>query len=62
MLRNVNSPLFTGISYRDLQIVHRFVRNIIEHGYDSIRAAQAVGAQAIGADGGTRRKPRRPVR
>jgi DNA-binding MarR family transcriptional regulator len=65
MLRNVNGPLFTGIYYRDLQIVHRFVRNIIEHGYDSIRAAQAVSAQALGADSGapsTRRKPRRPTR
>ena len=57
MLRNVNSPLFTDISYRDLEIVHRFVRNIIEHGYDSIRAAQAVSAASNGAS--DMRKPRR---
>jgi DNA-binding MarR family transcriptional regulator len=57
MLRDVNSPLFTDISYRDLGIVHRFVRNIIEHGYDSIRAAQAVSAASNGAT--DMRKPRR---
>jgi DNA-binding MarR family transcriptional regulator len=57
MLRNVNSPLFTDISYGDLEIVHRFVRNIIERGYDSIRAAQAVTAASNGP--AELRRPRR---
>lgn len=60
LLRDVNSPLFTDISYRDLEIVHRFLRNIIEHGYDSIRAAQAVSPATDSA--AKVRKPRRSMR
>jgi DNA-binding MarR family transcriptional regulator len=40
MLRDINSPLFTGLYYRDLVTVHRFLRSIIEHGHDAIRIAQ----------------------
>jgi DNA-binding MarR family transcriptional regulator len=40
MLRDINSPLFAGLYYRDLATVHRFLRSIIEHGYDAIRIAQ----------------------
>jgi DNA-binding MarR family transcriptional regulator len=40
MLHDINSPLFAGLYYRDLVTVHRFLRSIIEHGYDAIRIAQ----------------------
>jgi DNA-binding MarR family transcriptional regulator len=41
MLRDINTPLFKGVSYRELLTVHRFLRGIIDHGYDAIRVAQA---------------------
>lgn len=40
MLRDVNAPLFQGIYRRDLVTVHRFLKSIIEHGYDAIRVAE----------------------
>jgi DNA-binding MarR family transcriptional regulator len=40
MLREVNEPLFEGISYRDLLTVHRCLRGIIAHGYEAVRVAQ----------------------
>jgi DNA-binding MarR family transcriptional regulator len=40
VLRDVNRPLFLGLSFRDLAAVHRFLRAIIENGPDAIRAAQ----------------------
>src|SRR5204862_8190508 len=40
ILGDVNRPLFSGLSFRDLTSVHRFLRAIIENGSDAIRAAQ----------------------
>lgn len=39
MLREINSPLLQGMHYRDLVTVHRFLRSIIEHGYEAIAIA-----------------------
>jgi DNA-binding MarR family transcriptional regulator len=47
MLRDVNSPLFAGLYYRDLATVHRFLRSIIDHGYDAIRIAQGYKAGSL---------------
>jgi DNA-binding MarR family transcriptional regulator len=41
MLRDINRPLLPDVSYRDMVTVHRFLRSIIDHGYDAIRVAQA---------------------
>lgn len=41
MLRDINDPLFTGISVRDIDIVHQFFRGIIAHGYDALSVARA---------------------
>lgn len=41
MLRDINEPLFRDINDRDLKTVHRFLKNIIEYGDDSIRIAQS---------------------
>jgi DNA-binding MarR family transcriptional regulator len=41
MLRDINAPLLKGVYYRDLVTVHRFLRSIIDHGYDAIRVAQS---------------------
>ena len=41
MLRDINRPLLEDVSYRDMITVHRFLRSIIDHGYDAIRVAQA---------------------
>jgi hypothetical protein len=54
MLRHINRPLFAGVTHRDLVTVHRFLRGIIEHGYDAIRVAQ--GFKPSGASPGTRRR------
>jgi DNA-binding MarR family transcriptional regulator len=54
MLRDINRPLFIGVTYRDLITVHRFLRGIIEHGYDAIRVAQ--GFKPTGAPPGMRRQ------
>jgi len=43
MLRDINGPLLKGVYYRDLVTVHRFLRSIIEHGYEAIRVAQFFG-------------------
>jgi DNA-binding MarR family transcriptional regulator len=40
MLREINRPLFTGLSVQDLATVHRFLRGIIEHGREAIAGAQ----------------------
>jgi DNA-binding MarR family transcriptional regulator len=40
MLRDINEPLLAGISVRDLDIVHRFFRSVISHGYDAISVAR----------------------
>jgi hypothetical protein len=40
LLGDVNRPLFSGLSLRDLASVHRFLRAIIENGSDAIAAAQ----------------------
>jgi len=44
MLRDINAPLLAGISWRELDTVHRFFRGIISHGYDAIRVARSFGA------------------
>jgi DNA-binding MarR family transcriptional regulator len=41
MLRQINRPLFTGLSVRDLATVHRFLRAIIEHGHEAIGSARS---------------------
>ncbi len=40
MLREINRPLFNGLSVRDLATVHRFLQGIIEHGHEAIKAAE----------------------
>jgi DNA-binding MarR family transcriptional regulator len=49
MLREINKPLLTDIHYRDLAIVHRFLRRVIDYGYDAISIAQDFRRKA--ADG-----------
>jgi MarR family transcriptional regulator, organic hydroperoxide resistance regulator len=55
MLRDINRPLFRGVTYRELLTVHRFLRGIIDHGYDAIRVAQ--GFKPSMARPGVRRRP-----
>jgi DNA-binding MarR family transcriptional regulator len=57
MLRDINVHLFAGVYYRDLLTVHRFLRSIIEHGYDAIKATEAYRP-----DAGSRPKRRKPRR
>ena len=45
MLRDINAPLFEGIAYRDLLAVHRFLRGIINNGYDAINVARGFRRQ-----------------
>ena len=45
MLRDINDPLLAGISLRDLDTVHRFLRGIISHGYDAINVARSFGVR-----------------
>jgi len=40
MLRDINDPLLAGISFRDLDTVHRFFQGVISHGYDAISVAR----------------------
>lgn len=40
MLRDVNSYLFANVSYRDMQITHRFLRQIIEQAPEAIQVAE----------------------
>jgi DNA-binding MarR family transcriptional regulator len=40
MLRDINEPLLAGISFRDLDTVHRFFQGVIAHGYDAISVAR----------------------
>jgi DNA-binding MarR family transcriptional regulator len=40
ILGDINRPLFSGLSFRDLESVHRFLRAIIENGPDAIKVAQ----------------------
>jgi DNA-binding MarR family transcriptional regulator len=40
ILSDINRPLFSGLSFRDLATVHRFLRAVIGNGHDAIRAAQ----------------------
>jgi DNA-binding MarR family transcriptional regulator len=40
MLREINRPLFNGLSVRDLATVHRFLQGIIEHGHEAIKTAK----------------------
>jgi DNA-binding MarR family transcriptional regulator len=40
ILGDINRPLFSGLSFRDLASVHRFLRAIIENGPDAISVAQ----------------------
>jgi len=56
MLRDINRPLFTGIYTRDLPTVHRFLRGIIEHGYDAIHVAQAFAPDTAANRTRTRRR------
>lgn len=42
VLRDINRPLFSGLSVQDLAAVHRFLRAVIENGPDAIRIAQGV--------------------
>ena len=39
ILGDINRPLFSGLSFRDLASVHRFLRAIIENGPDAISVA-----------------------
>jgi len=48
MLREVNRPLLKSVDYRDLATVHRFLRSIIDHGYESIRVAQSFASDRPG--------------
>jgi DNA-binding MarR family transcriptional regulator len=57
MLRDINVHLFAGVYYRELLTVHRFLRSIIEHGYDAIKVSEAYRAGA-----GSRLKHRKPTR
>ncbi len=43
MLREINGPLLRGVHQRDFATVHRFMRGIIDHGYEAIRTAQSFG-------------------
>jgi DNA-binding MarR family transcriptional regulator len=45
LLHDINAPLFDGLRYQDLLTVHRFLRNIVDHGYDAIRVAQSFSAE-----------------
>lgn len=60
MLRQINKPLLQGMHYRDLATVHRFLRSIIDHGYDAIAVAESfIGDQrAVGQ----RRRQIHPVK
>lgn len=58
MLRDINGPLLRGVYYRDFVTVHRFLRGIIDHGYEAIRAAQSLGE----ASPKGKRQRRRPLR
>ena len=40
ILGDINRPLFSGLSFRDLASVHRFLRAIIDNGPDAISVAQ----------------------
>jgi DNA-binding MarR family transcriptional regulator len=41
MLREINGPLLNGMHYRDLVTVHRFLRGIIEYGFEAIKVAES---------------------
>ena len=45
LLHDINAPLFEGLRYQDLLTVHRFLRNIVEHGYDAIGVAQSFSSE-----------------
>lgn len=40
MLSEINDPLLSGISLRELETVHRFFRSVISNGYDAINVAR----------------------
>jgi DNA-binding MarR family transcriptional regulator len=48
MLGDINKPLLQGVYYRDLVTVHRFLRSIIDHGYDAIHVAQSFAGEQPG--------------
>lgn len=40
LLRDVNIPLFAGVHYGDMVVVHRFLKRIVDQAPDAIRVAQ----------------------
>lgn len=40
ILRDVNVPLFAGVQYSDMVVVHRFLKRIVEQAPDAIRLAE----------------------
>jgi DNA-binding MarR family transcriptional regulator len=58
MLRQINKPLLLGMHYRDLATVQRFLRSVIEHGYEAIAVAESfIGHQHAG-----RRRQAHPIK
>jgi MarR family transcriptional regulator, organic hydroperoxide resistance regulator len=41
MLSEINSPLLSGVSLRELETVHLFFRSVIANGYEAINVARA---------------------
>jgi DNA-binding MarR family transcriptional regulator len=42
VLRSVNVPLFAGVQYSDMVVVHRFLKRIVEQAPDAIRVAEKI--------------------
>lgn len=42
ILRSVNVPLFAGVQYSDMVVVHRFLKRIVEQAPDAIRVAEKI--------------------
>lgn len=40
ILRDVNVPLFAGVQYSDMVVVHRFLKRIVDQAPDAIRMAE----------------------
>lgn len=45
MLREINRPLFKGLTFEDLETVHRFCQGIIAHGEEAVRTARSFQSQ-----------------
>ncbi len=44
LLRDVNVPLFAGVQYSDMVIVHRFLKRIVDQAPDAIRVAEKLAS------------------